>query len=126
LTRFVPVDAGREDLLLLEVGRDEDVGLHAERGAVGGDRVGQVAGRGAREDLVAELAGARRGDRDDAVLERVRRVRGVVLDPHLAQAEALGEAGRRGSAACSRPGRPLRDDARADGPGWLASGRKSA
>ena len=23
-------------------------------------------------------------------------------------------------------GRPLRDDARADGPGWLASGRKSA
>ena len=42
-------------------------------------------------DVVAELAGAGRGDRDDAVLERVRRVRGVVLDPDLAQAEALGE-----------------------------------
>ena len=86
-----PVDAGREDLLLLEIGRDEDVGLHAERGAVGGDAVGEVAGRGARERLEAELAGARGGDRHDAVLEGVRGVRRVVLHPHLAQAEALGE-----------------------------------
>ena len=86
------VHPGGQDLLLLEVGRDEDVGLHAQRRAVGGDRVGQVAGRRAGQHLEAELAGAGAGDRDDAVLERVRRVGGVVLDPHLAQAEALGQA----------------------------------
>ena len=37
------VDAGREHLLLLEVGRDEHVGLEAGRGRVRGDRVGEVA-----------------------------------------------------------------------------------
>src|SRR5207249_1751921 len=66
------VDAGAEDLLLLEVGGDEDVGLQPERGAVGGHRVGQVAGRRAGEDLEAQLARPGRGHRHDAVLERVR------------------------------------------------------
>ena len=42
-----PVDAGREQLLLLEVGGDEDVGVEAGGGGVGGDGVGEVAGRGA-------------------------------------------------------------------------------
>ncbi len=122
------VDPRGEDLLLLEVGGDEDVGLEAERGGVGGHGVGQVAGRGAGDDLVAELAGALERDGDDAVLERVRRVGGVVLDVHLADPEPLGEpvgleqrreagreaaaraaprsAGSRGSARCSavRPG----------------------
>ncbi len=86
-----PVDAGREDLLLLEIGRDEDVGLQAERRAGGRRRVGEVAGRGAGECLEAQLTGARGGDRHHAVLEGVRGVRRVVLDPDLAEAEALGE-----------------------------------
>ena len=78
------VDAGREQLLLLEVGGDEDVGLQAGRGGVGGDGVGEVAGRGAGDGVEAELARLGDGDGDDAVLERVGRVGGVVLDPELA------------------------------------------
>src|SRR5205823_6057968 len=53
-----PVDAGREDLRLLEVGGDEDVRLDAERGGLRGDGVREIAGRRAGEDLEAELAGA--------------------------------------------------------------------
>jgi hypothetical protein len=86
-----PVDPGGQDLLLLEVGGDEDVRLEPGRRGVGGDRVGQVPRGGAGHDFVAELAGLRHGHRDHAVLERVRRVGRVVLDPHLADAEALGE-----------------------------------
>ena len=78
-------------LRLLEVGRDEDVGRQAGGGGVGGDRVGEVAGGGTGDGLEAELHCTRQRDRDDAVLERVRRVRRLVLDPHLAQAEALRE-----------------------------------
>ena len=85
------VDAGREDLLLLEVGGDEDVGLQAERRGVGGDGVREVARRRAGEHLEAELPRACGGDADDAVLEGVRRVGGVVLDPDLVEAEPLGE-----------------------------------
>ena len=59
---------------------------------MGGDRVGEVAGRGAGDRVEAELLGARERDGDDAVLERVRRVGGLVLDAQLAEAEALGEA----------------------------------
>jgi hypothetical protein len=36
---------------------------------VGGDRVGEVAGRGTGNGLEAELARFRQGDRDDAILE---------------------------------------------------------
>jgi hypothetical protein len=85
------VDAGAEDLLLFEVGGDEDVGRQPERGGLGGDGVAEVAGRGAGERAEAQLAGPRRSDRDDAILEGVRRVGGVVLDPHLTQTESLGQ-----------------------------------
>ena len=56
-----------------------------------GDRAGEVTGRRAGDDLEAELPGPRQRDRHDAVLEGVRRVGGVVLHPHLAEAEALGQ-----------------------------------
>ena len=87
-----PVDAGGEELLLLEVGGHEDVGVEARRGRVRGDGVGEVAGRGAGDRLEAQLLRLRDGDRDDPVLERMGRVGGVVLDPELAEAEALGQA----------------------------------
>ena len=88
-----PVDAGREQLLLLEVGGDEDVGVEAGGGGVGGDRVGEVAGRGAGDGLEAELVRLGDGDRDDPVLEGVGRVGGVVLDPELGlDPEPLGQA----------------------------------
>jgi hypothetical protein len=58
---------------------------------MGGDGVGQIASRGAGDGLEAELARLRQGDRDDAILERVGRVGGVVLDPQLPEPEALGE-----------------------------------
>ena len=48
-------------------------------GGARGDGVREVAGRGARERLEAELLRLRGGDGDDAVLERVRRVREVEL-----------------------------------------------
>ena len=58
---------------------------------VRGDRVGEVAGGGAGHGREAERAGRRQRDRHDAVLERVRRVGAVVLDPQLAHAERGGE-----------------------------------
>ena len=86
------VDAGREQLLLLEVGGDEDVGVEAGGGGVGGDGVGEVAGRGAGDGLEAELLRLGDGDGDDPVLEGVGRVGGVVLDPELGvEPEPLGE-----------------------------------
>ena len=87
-----PVDAGGEQLLFLEVGGDEDVGVEAGGGRVGGDRVGEVAGRGAGDGVEAELLRLGDGDGDDPVLEGVGRVGGVVLDPELGvEPEALGE-----------------------------------
>ena len=59
---------------------------------MGGDRVREVPGRGAGDRVEAELLRLCDGDGDDPVLERVGRVRGVVLYPELAEAEALGQA----------------------------------
>ena len=129
------VDAGREDLLLLEVGGHEHVGLEARGSGVGGDGVGEVAGGGAGDHLVAELLGLRDGDVDDAVLEGVRRVGGVVLDVDLADAEPLGEplgpdqrreAGvERGLRAARRTaGSPRSARSRAVRPGSCAAARR--
>src|SRR5207247_2684820 len=66
-----PVDARREQLLLLEVGWNEDVRAQPAGRRVGGDRVGEVAGRRAGDGLEAKLA--RLGDRngDAPVLGRM-------------------------------------------------------
>ncbi len=85
------VHAGGEHLLLLEIERDEHVRLHPGRRGMGRDRVGEVAGRGAGDGLEAELTGAGQRDRDDAILERMRGIGRVVLDPYLPQAELLGQ-----------------------------------
>ncbi len=86
---------GRDDLLALEVGGDEDVRLEPERRGLGGDGAREVARRRARERLEPELEGLGGRDRHDPVLERVGRVRGLDLDVQLAQAERLGETRRR-------------------------------
>ena len=86
------VHRGRDDLALLEVGGDEHEAAQPRVRGVRGDRVGEVAGRRAGRDLEAELERLRQRDRRDAVLERVRGVHGVVLDPHLAEAELGREA----------------------------------
>ena len=94
---------------------------------MGGDRVGEVAGRGAGDHLEPELAGPGDGDRDDAVLEGVGRVGGVVLDPDLAQPQPLGEAvgADQRRAAGRQP--DAREARRPEGPGGPpARGRKSA
>ena len=54
---------------------------------VRGDGVGEVAGGRARRDLETELERLAQRDRDDAVLEGVRGIARVVLDPHLAEPE---------------------------------------
>ncbi len=70
----------------------EDVGGQAERRSGRGRRTGQVAGRGARQRLVAELDRLRGGNGDDPVLERVRRVRRLGLDVEIAvEAELRGQ-----------------------------------
>ncbi len=56
-----------------------------------GDRIGEVSGRRAGDRVETELERLGESDGDDAVLEAVRRVGGVVLDPDLADAELLGE-----------------------------------
>src|SRR5262249_17515485 len=52
----------------------------------------EISGGGAREHLEPQLHRARRGDRNDAILVRQRRmVHRVVLDVELADAEPIGE-----------------------------------
>ena len=76
------VDLGR-----LEVGRDEDVGRQPDRGGGRRGRSGQVAGRGAGEGLDPEVDGPRGGHRNGPILERQRRIAGVVLDEQAVQPE---------------------------------------
>ena len=85
------VGLGREDLRALEVVGHEHVARHPGVGGVRGSRVREVAGGSAGQRLEAERARHRGGDRDDAVLERIRRVDRVVLDPEIAEAEHGGE-----------------------------------
>ena len=86
------VDGRAQHLARFEVVGDEDVGIHPGPRRVGGHCAGEVAGGGAGERLESELQRLGGGDGNDAVLERVRRVDAVVLDPQLLEAEALREA----------------------------------
>ena len=61
------------------------------RAAAAATALARLPVRRAGEHLEAELAGGGQGDRDHAVLERVRRVAGVVLDPQPVDAELAGE-----------------------------------
>ena len=86
------VDQRVEDLGGLEVGGNEDAGLEAEARGLGGDGVGEVAGRGAADGGEAELLRVGEGDGDDAILEGERReADGVVLDVEIVGADALAE-----------------------------------
>ena len=93
------VDRGRDDLALLEIGGDEDVAAQPRVRGVRGDRVGEVAGRGARGDLEPELERLAQRDRDDAVLERVGRVARCRSSPRPRRGRARPRAGRRAPAA---------------------------
>src|SRR5690606_36310920 len=84
-----------DDLALLQVVRDEHAG--AEAGPSGGGTQGarQVAGGGAGQGGETEGAGGLQGLGDDAVLEGVGRVAGVVLDEQPAgDAEFTGQVVR--------------------------------
>src|SRR3990172_4611528 len=85
------IDSRTHDLPLLQVGRDEDAGLHAGARGVGGDAVGEVAGGGAGQGIELELAGYAAGDGDDAVLERPRGVLAIVLDVQVVEPEDAGQ-----------------------------------
>ena len=86
------VDPCRQDLLFLEVGWDEDVGVEPCRRGVRRYGVSQVPGRGAGQRVEPELAGPGQRDRHHAVLERVRGIGGIVLDPYFIQAKLIGQA----------------------------------
>src|SRR5215470_17613329 len=89
------VDQRREHLALLEIGRDEDIGLQPSLGRVSRHGVGQVSCRRTRDGVEPELARLRHRHRDDAILERPRGMAdGVVLDPDLATAQLVGQVPR--------------------------------
>src|SRR5205814_1897506 len=67
---------------------------HAAGGGACGDRVAEVARRGAAERVYPELGRLRGRDGDHAVLERVRGVGVVELQPDLAHADQLRESRR--------------------------------
>ena len=88
----VATEDGRAgDLRRLEVCRDEDVALETCPSGRRGNRVREVAGRRARQRLQPEFERLGQGDGHDAVLERVRGIPRVVLEPDLPQAELGGE-----------------------------------
>ena len=78
-------------LLQLQVGGHEHHGTDAGPRGRGGHGVGQVAGGRAGEHLEAHLGGGGQGHRHHPVLERVRRVAPVVLDPEPAHAQRVSE-----------------------------------
>jgi DNA internalization-related competence protein ComEC/Rec2 len=86
------VDGGGEDLGLLQRRRDHHDRVPPRAGGGRRHGVGEIAGRRAGEHPEAQLAGGRKGDRDHAVLERVRRVARVVLDPQRAHAQRRCQA----------------------------------
>ena len=86
------VDESVEDLGGLEVGGDEDAGLEAEPGSLGGYGVGEIAGGGAADRGEAEGLGIGESDGNDAVFEaECGEADGVVLDVEIASADALAE-----------------------------------
>ena len=71
---------------------EEDEGLEAGPGAVGGRRRGHVAGRDRPDPLEAERDGLLDGHGGAAVLEARRRVLGLVLGVDVAEAEGRPDA----------------------------------
>src|SRR5665809_122810 len=88
-------DYGARDLARLEVRRNEHDAPHARGRRVGGDGVGQVAGRGTGRNLVTERTSDAQRNGDHSILEGVRRIAGVGLDPQFLQPELCGEPGGR-------------------------------
>ncbi len=97
------VDGGRQQFLGLDRLGIENDRPHAARRGTRRDGVAEVARRRTRERVAAELGGLGGGDGDDAVLERVRRVRVVELQEELADPERAREPRR---ADERRPARP--------------------
>ena len=84
------VDRRLDDLGRLQVGRNEDDGVHPDPRRVGRDRVGQVAGGRAGDPGETQLPGCRDRHRHNTILERVRRIGRVVLDPQGRRKAQLG------------------------------------
>ncbi len=85
------VNLRAQQLAFFQVRGHEDEGLHARPRGVGADRVGQVAGGGAGQGVVAELPRLGGGHGHDAVLERPCGVGAVVLKVEVLQAQVLGQ-----------------------------------
>src|SRR5439155_25795689 len=80
------IDKARENLALLQVGRDKDITLQAGCRGMGRDGVGEIPRGGACDDLKSELLGLRQRDRYHAVLEgESRMVDAVVLEVQIAE-----------------------------------------
>ena len=113
------VDLGVENLGGLEIGGHEDVALEPQARGLGGDGVGQVAGRRATYRVEAEDLRVGQRDRDHAILEAQRgQADGVVLDVEIAGADALGQPrGAKQRRPAGGSGRQRSRRARAAGPG---------
>ena len=116
------VDAGGDDLLRLQVGRDEHHRPDARPGRGGRDRVREVARGRAGEHLEAQLDRGRERDGHHPVLEGVGGVGPLVLDPQAAHPELAARAARRGPGGSS----PARCWAWTPRPGAPAAGWRNA
>src|SRR5579864_5817506 len=84
-----------DELLRLEVGRNEDGGFDPLCRGARSDGIREVAGRRACKRRIAVLERRRTRHGDHTIFERVRRVGGVELQIELADADGRREAGRR-------------------------------
>ena len=86
------VDGGIQNFCGLEIGWDEDAGVKALLGRLGGYGIGEIAGRGAAYGLEAEAASGNEGGGYDAVFEGKRREADcVVLKIKIFHAPVLGQ-----------------------------------
>src|SRR5439155_7468517 len=85
------IEPGQEQLRGLQRSRNEYVAWDAGLGGRRTDRGGEVARRRASHRRERPLPGLGDRDGDRAVLERVRRIDRVILDPNFAAAERIFE-----------------------------------
>ena len=86
------VRSGGGELLGLEVGRAEHGCVETLGGCPCRDGAREVPGRRARQSREAELLRLRSGDCDDAILEGVRGIGRVELEPELPEPELVRQA----------------------------------
>src|SRR5262245_49867760 len=86
------VDQIPKDLSGLQIAGNEHVGTHSSGSSMGGNRIGQVTGRGTGNGLESQFAGSSDGDSHNPIFERERgMIDRIVLNVKLIQPEVGAE-----------------------------------